>query len=139
MPNAGAVGNKAGVIVVAAFTVANTRSTFWWEGGASLTGGSQIPFGWKNIIFQLVPGNMSAGSIEIDVTVELLTAQGTNANWEPVPAQNSGSGNSWFNPLTANPGQRLLHVNSGPWLASSALTSSDYVGTTAFLLASATG
>jgi hypothetical protein len=141
MPAGGVIGNKAGIVVVPAITIASHRYTFFWQNvtsGAANVGGSEFPFGWKNFSFQLVPGNMSAGSVEIDVTIELLTAQGTNSNWEPVPAQNAGSGNSWYNPLTNFAGQRLLQVNSGPWLAFSALTSSDYNGTTAYLIAAAT-
>jgi hypothetical protein len=130
MPNAGAVGNKAGVIVVPAITTASHRYTFWWTQGT--VGGSQIPFGWKSMTFQLVPGNMSAGTVEIDVSIELATAQGTNANWEPIVAP-GGNSFSFNNPLSQNPGQRLLQIASGPWLAFSALTSSDDVGTTAYL------
>ena len=136
------IGNKGG-IVVATLAAANHRYTFFFNTttvtpNTVAVGGSEFPFGWKNFTLQLIPGNMSAGSVEIDTTLEMLTAQGTNSNWEPVPAQNSASGFSWFNPLANVPGQRLIHINSGPWLAFSALTSSDWVGTTATLIAAAT-
>src|SRR6202050_98783 len=75
-----------------------------------------LPMGYKNVQFQLIPGDMTAGSVEIDGTLDQATMLGTADNWEPIPAPSTEAAFQWTNPLTNQAGQRLLKTD-GSYIA----------------------
>jgi hypothetical protein len=133
------VGNAAGKQL--AVLAANTNyvyTTMWLPSYATNWQWLECGFGWTNFAFQFVPGDASAGSITINATMDQLTAQdngaGTNTNWEPLPAPTTEAAFSWWNPLDIGAGHRLMYIKSGPWCAFQLAVSSDYVGTTGYVL-----
>lgn len=135
MPNITTIGNRGGkpttlpstaatgVVVLSAHAEANTPNT------------GDLPVGYKTTMFQLVPGDMSAGSVRIEGTLDANTAAGTAAVpiWDPIPAPATEAAYQWSNPLVNASGQRLLACDK-PFIAYRAVTSNDWVGTTAALI-----
>ncbi|MDE2097357.1 MAG: hypothetical protein KGL39_08950 [Patescibacteria group bacterium] len=99
-------------------------------GGVTSTGvtGDLVP-GYKSVLFQLVPGNMSVGSVTVYGTIEELTAAGLAQNWEPLVSPQTEANFAWSNPLTATAGQRLLKTDA-PFIAYRATTDGTFNGTT---------
>lgn len=98
-------------------------------------------YGWTKFNFQLVVGNATLGSIQINVTNDQPTAQGVsgaNVAWEPMPApaqETTGDAAAYSNPLvTATAGAHLMFANSGPWAAWQIAVNSAWNGTTGYLL-----
>jgi hypothetical protein len=94
-------------------------------------------FGWTKFVFQIVPGNATAGTFMVNVTNDQPTAQQSPGNlgaWEQMPSPVvEGSTVVWTNPLTLTAGGRLFYVNSGPWAAFQ-IAVAGYAGTTGYLL-----
>jgi hypothetical protein len=141
---AGSVGNRNGArfppgllylaastaIVITSVQLSQivTTATGYYPGG--------FEFGWTKFLFQLAIGDASAGSVQVNGTMDHDTALGISgaAVWDPLPAPSDAAGFAWNNPLGVASGQRLLFVNSGPWSAFQIVPSADFNGTTSYLL-----
>lgn len=144
----GTVGDRAGAKIMLVAGQNLVLTSFPWYGVTAQPPVVQPPgyyyvafeFGWTKFVFQIVPGNATAGTFTVNVTNDQPTAQqspGNPAAWEQLPSPIvEGSTSTWANPLTLSAGGRLFYVNSGPWAAFQiALTG--YAGTTGYLLFSA--
>jgi hypothetical protein len=73
-------------------------------------------FGWRAFVLQLNPGVGGAGTVTVNATLDGATAQGNGNAWETLPTPTAGTG-VWSNPMGSTAGQRLLRIDSGPWVA----------------------
>lgn len=92
-----------------------------------------LPPGANKVTIQLLPGDMTVGSITVYGTLDAATVVGNASNWEPLPAPATEAAYQWSNPLTSSPGQRLCAVDKA-FSAYRAVSSDDYNGTTAQLV-----
>jgi len=102
------------------------------DNNLGFTPAPELPFGYKNIIVQLVPGDMANGNVEILVTLDLETARGNGDAWEPAISPSTEAAYAWTNPLTNVSGQRMLKIDY-PIAAIKAVCSGDFDGTTTVL------
>jgi len=89
----------------------------------------QLPTNVRSVVFQLIPGDMTVGSVTVYGTTDAATAGGNGDAWEPIVAPSSEAAYQWTNPLSAQAGQRTLKCDV-PYIAYRALTSADFNGTT---------
>ena len=77
-----------------------------------------LEFGWRAGTFQLIPGTAAGLSVNIGVTLDQATAQGSRnpGAWEALP-QPAASTGEWSNPLVQGAGTQLARIDSGPWVA----------------------
>lgn len=92
-----------------------------------------LPMGYKNVLFQLLVGDMTVGSVTVYGTIDKQTMLGNAENWEPIVSPSTEAAFAWSNPLTPTAGQRLLKCDVA-FIAYRALTSDDFDGTTTQLL-----
>ena len=89
-------------------------------------------FGWRNFLFQIVPGTATGMSATVFSTLDGASAQGNANNWEQVPV---ASGTGWSNPMTGTTAERLCFINSGPWCAFLVIVSGAVAGSSSVLFA----
>lgn len=128
------VGNRAGK-PLAVFTAAGQDTGVML--GVNIVIGkpgiSDLPMGYRNVTFQLLVGDMTAGEITVYGTFDRDTSIDMAENWEPLVAPSTEAAFQWSNPLTAQVGQRTLKTDAA-YIAYRAVASDDYVGTTATLI-----
>jgi len=134
MGRSSTVGNRAGKLI-AALNAANqdTGVILGVNIVAGKPGVGDLPMGYRNVTFQLVPGDMTAGSVTVYGTFDKLTSIDQGSAWEPLVAPSTDAQFSWSNPLTSQPGQRLLKTDAA-FIGYRVTTSADFNGTTTELL-----
>lgn len=130
-PIGGKAGKEFGPLTGANFDTGVLLSTCQNVGPNALgvTPAAELPHGYKNVIVQLIPGDMTAGGCTVMVTFDLETARGNGDAWEPAPSPNTEASFAWTNPLTTVTGQRLLKIDY-PIAAIKGVFSGDFDGTT---------